>query len=225
MQLTLKRKEFEDALRAVMNGVMAKRSDRESAASAQNNDDGSGLFNKTFDLEFEEMVIDMYQRVLGCFRCYNKSASQRCTKCLVLGCFCCYNKSASQRCTKCLVAVYCNRRRQAVDWKDKERPHKAVCKTYCDNRAPLPGQQSDMKQPFPIALYSIGVIRYDFILEDLMEKRTELFLEAAACAFDKEGPSPIPGNSHPMSMQIGGAQLGSCTSSSVGFICRRVGKN
>lgn len=179
MQLTLKRKEFEDALRAVMNGVMARRSDRESAASAKNND---GLFNQTFDLEFEEMVIDMYQRVLGCFRCYNKSASQRCTK--------------------CLVAVYCNRRCQAADWKDKERPHKAVCKTYCDNRAPLPGQQSDMKQPFPIALYSIGVIRYDFILEDLMEKRTELFLEEAACAFDKEGHSPIPSNSHPMSMQI-----------------------
>ena len=134
MQLTLKRKEFEDALRAVMNGVMAKRSDRESAASAQNNDDGSGLFNKTFDLEFEEMVIDMYQRVLGCFRCHNKSASQRCTK--------------------CLVAVYCNRGCQAADWKDKERPHKAVCKTYCDNRAPLPGQESDIKQPFPIALHS-----------------------------------------------------------------------
>lgn len=182
MQLTLKRKEFEDALRAVMNGVMARRSDRESAASATKHDGGSALFNKTFDLEFEEMIIDMYQRVLGCFRCHNKSASQRCTK--------------------CLVAVYCNRTCQAADWKDKERPHKAVCKTYCDNRAPLPGQQSEMKQPFPIALYSIGVIRHDFILEDLMEKRTELFLEEAARAFDKEDPSPIPGNSHPMSMQI-----------------------
>ena len=179
MQLTLKRKEYEDALRAVMNGVMIRRSNRDSAAGAHDNDN---LFNKSFDLEFEEMVIDMYQRVFGCFRCYNKSASQRCTK--------------------CLVAVYCNRRCQAADWKDKERPHKAVCKTYCDNRALLPGQESDIKQPFPIALYSIDVIRYDFILEDLMEKRTELFLEEAARAFEKEGPSPIPNNSHPMGMQI-----------------------
>mmetsp|Transcript_13113 Transcript_13113/g.37382 ORF Transcript_13113/g.37382 Transcript_13113/m.37382 type:complete len:445 (-) Transcript_13113:35-1369(-) len=179
LDLTLKGKEFEDALRAIMNGAMARRSDRESAAGTRDIED---LFNKSFDLEFEEMTIDMHQRVLGCFRCHNKGASQRCTK--------------------CLVAVYCNRKCQAADWKNKSRPHKQVCSTYCQNREPLQGQQSDIKQPFPIALYSIGVVRYDFLLEDLMEKRTDLFLEEAAFAFDKEKPSAIPTGSHPMGMQI-----------------------
>lgn len=179
LDLTPKGEEYEDALREIMSGVMMRRRERESEGPH----DDESLFNKNFDLEFEEMTIDMHQRVLGCFHCQSKSATQRCTK--------------------CLVAVYCNRKCQAADWKDKSRPHKQVCSAYCDNRKPIPGQDGGMKQPFPIGLYSIGVVRYDFLLEKLMEKRTDLFLEAAALAFDKEEtPSAISTGRHPMGMQF-----------------------
>ena len=86
LDLTLKGEEYEDALREIMSGVMMRRRERESEGPH----DDESLFNKNFDLEFEEMTIDMQQRVLGCFHCQSKSATQRCTK--------------------CLVAVYCNRK-------------------------------------------------------------------------------------------------------------------
>lgn len=105
-------------------------------------------FNRDFDLDLGNKLLDLYKKEVGCYSCRKPDASQRCSR--------------------CQAAWYCNRECQSKHWK---KGHREACKTWCDNRA----EENGTKGPIPICMYSCGYIGKDSWVK-AMDMRRDVFL-------------------------------------------------
>mmetsp|Transcript_1070 Transcript_1070/g.1444 ORF Transcript_1070/g.1444 Transcript_1070/m.1444 type:complete len:289 (-) Transcript_1070:208-1074(-) len=93
------------------------------------------------------------------------------------GCFNedCRALTASSKCSKCGIAVYCSRKCQVADWKDKHDPHKRICQVYCNNTNPKDWKGPKGQHfPVPVGLAAVGLLPVDDVWM-AMKTRADLF--------------------------------------------------
>lgn len=118
-------------------------------------------FDKEFDADLGQKLINVYKEQVGCFNCRKPNPTKRCGQ--------------------CQIVWYCDRECQVTDWK---KQHKQLCQVWLDNRSGSP------PGPIPICMFACGFIGETSMVQ-AMKIRRDLFLKefkrmAAETEHDKE---------------------------------------